>query len=106
MHSDAVVAVNSTTGFEALYWTPVFRAAKSAYSSQNLSQPIEEFPKLKHNRFEIEKFLYYAITKFHFTPGFNCDTLRHWLVSLERNRKEQIDMFDFCGNEIQNSICQ
>ncbi len=85
-HADAVVTVNSTVAFEALYWTPIFRAGKSVYSHDLVSCPIEDFPHGRCKRDDIERFLYYAITRFHYSPQVNCNTHREWIDVLQENR--------------------
>lgn len=78
---DSVVTVNSTVGMEFLYWKPVYLAGKSAYSK--LCKSIDDFS----NHFErdinlLNKFFHYAIIKFHYTNGYNANSLREWFEKL------------------------
>lgn len=87
-YADAVVTVNSTAGFEALYWTPIFRAGKSVYSHDLISHNIQDFPHDKLDQNDINRFLYYAITQFHYTPQINSNSHKEWFSVLQENRSK------------------
>lgn len=86
--SDLVLVLNSTVGFESLYWTPVVTIGRSAYSNDFVSYRFREFssalpPKPQKN---IEKFLHYAIKYFHYSPGVNASNHQEWFNFIDEYR--------------------
>ena len=71
MNADLVACVNSTVGFESLFWTPVIAGGDSIYTHGEVCYKMNEFraglpPKRES---DIYKFLHYAITRYHYTPS-------------------------------------
>lgn len=81
MHADLAVTVNSTVGFELLFWTPVVATGKSVYTHDQICYRAQDFridlPAKKES--DIYKYLHYAITRYHFTPSIMDRA--HWLDS-------------------------
>lgn len=89
-YSNSVIVVNSTVGFEALYWTKVFRGGDSVYSHDEVSFHIDEFGTDRNiKRKDLLKFMYYAITTFHYTPGVNASNRQEWFDKINAFRKSK-----------------
>ncbi|KKL60844.1 hypothetical protein LCGC14_2201280, partial [marine sediment metagenome] len=90
IHSDICLCLNSTVGFESLYWTPIVRIGRSAYSHDSISYPFRDFAaNLPHKKREdVVKFLHYAITKFHYSPGVNATSYLEWFDFVDEFRKK------------------
>ncbi len=81
MHHILVCIVNSSMGFESLYWTPVVVIGSAMYDHPSISYNIKDFRVglLQKNKLDIYKYLYYAIRYYHFTPGVNADSFQEWI---------------------------
>ena len=90
-NADIVLALNSTVGFESLFWTPVVTIGRSGYSTPFVSYMFKDFsPSLPMKPKEnILKFLHYAITKFHYSTGVNANTHQEWFNFLSIYRLSQ-----------------
>ncbi len=96
LHASVVLVLNSTVGFESLYWKPVIRIGKSAYAQDKVSYPFSRFepilPQLP--RSNIMKFLHYALTRFHYAPGVNVSSHEEWFNFLDTFRRQNRHLID------------